>query len=171
MSAAAVVVDWGRITTKLGLHKETLAALSAFRKRAADARLAHSTYSSAPKSIDFEHYRALLKNKDVVAEGEKLFKAFKPVDYDVKAQLKAIDAFEGKAVASAQETATKIEAELGNLNATLKNIEDARPFDQLTLDDVSKARPEITKAVETMVSKGKWTVPGYVEKFGNLSAI
>lgn len=41
----------------------------------------------------------------------------------------------------------------------------------LQLDDVSKARPEITQAVENMVKKGKWTVPGYVEKFGNLSAI
>jgi hypothetical protein len=26
---------------------------------------------------------------------------------------------------------------------------------------VSKARPEITKAVETMLKKGKWSVPGY----------
>ena len=31
------------------------------------------------------------------------------------------------------------------------------------LDDVAKARPEITKAVENMVAKGKWTVPGYTE--------
>lgn len=31
------------------------------------------------------------------------------------------------------------------------------------LDDVSKARPEITSAVEAMISKGKWTVPGYTE--------
>ena len=38
--------------------------------------------------------------------------------------------------------------------------------DRLTtpqLDDVAKARPEITKTVENMVSKGKWTVPGYTE--------
>jgi hypothetical protein len=27
--------------------------------------------------------------------------------------------------------------------------------------EVSKARPEITKAVETMLKKGKWSVPGY----------
>lgn len=36
-------------------------------------------------------------------------------------------------VTSAQEAATKVEAELANLNSTLKNIEDARPFDQLTV--------------------------------------
>jgi hypothetical protein len=36
-------------------------------------------------------------------------------------------------VTSAKEAATKVESELGNLNTTLKNIEDARPFDQLTV--------------------------------------
>ncbi|SGY20501.1 BQ5605_C016g08078 [Microbotryum silenes-dioicae] len=181
---AAAVVDWGRITTKLGLHKDTLSALSAFRQRAAAARTAHTTYSAQARTIDFEHYRSVLKNKEIVAEGEKLFKSFKPVDYDVQAQLKAIAAFETKAsnmaqelttslfgsrqVASAKETANKIDSELGDLKSTLKNIEDARSFDELTLDDVAKARPEITKAVETMLKKGKWTVPGYTEKLERL---
>lgn len=36
-------------------------------------------------------------------------------------------------VSSAKEAASKVESELGNLNSTLKNIEDARPFDQLTV--------------------------------------
>ncbi len=36
-------------------------------------------------------------------------------------------------IESAKQTAAKIEAELGNLNGTLKNIEDARPFNQLTV--------------------------------------
>ncbi|KAL8293621.1 hypothetical protein RQP46_000322 [Phenoliferia psychrophenolica] len=169
--AAQVVVDWSRITTKLGLHQNTLAALSAFRKRAADARLHNSQLRDTKTEIDFEHYRNILKNREVVAEGEKLFASFKPVDYDVSAQLKTIAAFEGKAIESAKQAATKIETELADLSSTLKNIEDARPFDQLTLDDVSRARPEVTKAVETMISQGKWTVPGYTEKFGNLSAI
>ncbi|GJN90792.1 hypothetical protein Rhopal_003806-T1 [Rhodotorula paludigena] len=168
---AAAAVDWTRITSKLGLGRETLAELNAFRQRAATARTANAAVKEQKTSVDFEHYRAVLKNKDIVAEGEKLFKSFKAVDYDLQAQLKAIAAFEAKAVASAKEAATKVESELGNLNSTLKNIQDARPFDQLTLDDVAKARPEITKTVENMVSKGKWTVPGYTEKFGNLSAI
>lgn len=36
-------------------------------------------------------------------------------------------------VASAKDAATKVESELGDLKSTLKNIEDARPFDQLTV--------------------------------------
>ncbi|GAA5839270.1 hypothetical protein JCM11251_006024 [Rhodosporidiobolus azoricus] len=169
--AAQVAVDWSRISSRLGLGKETLAQLNAFRARAAAARTANAAVKEQRTTVDFEHYRNVLKNKEIVAEGEKLFKSFKAVDYDLQAQLKAIAAFEAKAVSSAKEAASKVESELGNLNTTLKNIEDARPFDQLTLDDVAKARPEITKTVENMISKGKWTVPGYTEKFGNLSAI
>ncbi|KAK4699678.1 F-type H+-transporting ATPase subunit d, partial [Phenoliferia sp. Uapishka_3] len=186
---AQVVVDWSRISTKLGLHKgesslrpsdalhsrvhpihhsktqrtDTLAALGAFRKRAAEARLHNSQLKDAKVEIDFEHYRNILKNREVVAEGEKIHANFKPVDYDVSAQLKTIAAFESKAIESAKQAATKIDAELADLSSTLKNIEDARPFNQLTLDDVSKARPEVTHAVESMIKNGKWTVPGYTE--------
>lgn len=68
----------------------------------------------------------------------------------------------------AQESATKLEAELKDLKETLSNIEGARPFDQLTTADVIAARPEIAKTVEEMVKKGKWTLPGYDEKFGSM---
>lgn len=36
-------------------------------------------------------------------------------------------------VSSAKEAATQVESELSNLSSTLKNIEDARPFEQLTV--------------------------------------
>jgi F-type H+-transporting ATPase subunit d len=68
----------------------------------------------------------------------------------VSAHLKAIDAFETKAVrwlgnfytscitelqkvAKAEETAQQIEIELKDLQATLANIEEARPFEDLTV--------------------------------------
>jgi hypothetical protein len=83
----------------INTHKtETLTALSQFRKRASEARVQNSHYAEQKTDIDFAHYRKVLKNQDVVAEAEKLFKSFKPVDYDVSAQLKTISAFESKAV-------------------------------------------------------------------------
>lgn len=102
-----------------------------------------------------------------MAQAEKLVSGFKPVTYDVSAQVKAIESFESTAVKQAQESATKLEAELKDLKETLNNIEGARPFDQLTTSDVIAARPEIAKTVEEMVKKGKWTLPGYEEKFGS----
>lgn len=69
-----------------------------FRKRATDARIANSQLKESKTSIDFEHYRRILKNKAVVEEGQKLFTSFKPKDYDVAAVLKSVEAFEGKAV-------------------------------------------------------------------------
>ena len=85
----------------------------------------------------------------------------------MSAQVKALDSFESKAVSQAQESAVKLDGELKDLKATLSNIEEARPFDQLTSDDVVAARPEIGKTVEEMVKKGKWSLPGYAEKFGS----
>ena len=79
-------------------HTETIASLQAFRKRHADAQRLHAQYASQPTAVDFSHYRSILKNQAIVDEAEKLSKDFKPVTYDVNAHIKAIEAFETKAV-------------------------------------------------------------------------
>jgi F-type H+-transporting ATPase subunit d len=151
----------------LGLGKNTTAAVQTFRKRADDARRQLTALKNQKTDVDFGHYKSVLKNQEVINQAEKILREFKPVTYDVSSQLKAIDAFEAKAVEQAQASSDKIEAELKDLKATLKNIEDARPFDQLSVDDVIAARPEIGQTVEAMVKAGKWTTPQYSEKFGS----
>lgn len=64
-------------------------------------------------------------------------------------------------VESAKQAATKVDSELSALQATLKDIEDARPVEDLTTADVAKARPAIITTAEEMVKHGKWSVPGY----------
>lgn len=86
-----------------------------------------------PQTVDFSHYRNTLKNSAVVDEIEKQFKVWKPVTYDVNRQVKAIEAFEAQAVKSAEETKGVVDGELKDLETTLKNIEEARAFDQLTV--------------------------------------
>ncbi|KIL68175.1 hypothetical protein M378DRAFT_100843 [Amanita muscaria Koide BX008] len=167
--AAVAAVDFARIYSSLGLGKETIAALQAFRKRHTDAARLNAQYASQPTTIDFSHYRSVLKNKAVVDEAEKLVKDFKPESYDVNSHIKAIETFEAKAVVSAKETELKIDAELQTLQKTLADIEEARPFEQLTAEDVGKAHPRLVETVDTMLKKGKWTVPGYKEKFGDLN--
>ncbi|KAH7888066.1 ATP7, subunit D of the stator stalk of mitochondrial F1F0 ATP synthase [Phlebopus sp. FC_14] len=169
--AAVAAVDFTRIYSTLGLGKETIAGLQAFRKRHGEAQRLHGQYALQPTTVDFAHYRSILKNTAIVDEAEKLLKDFKPVTYDANAHIKAIETFEAKAVAKAKETAEKIDVELKELQATLANIEEARPFEDLTVEDVGNAHPRIVEAVETMVKKGKWSVPGYKEKFGDLSLV
>ena len=69
-------------------------------------------------------------------EIEGHLKAFKPSTYDVDRQIKAIEAFEVQAVKSAEETKGKVDDELRELQTTLKNIETARPFEDLTVVSV-----------------------------------
>ncbi|ODN83370.1 hypothetical protein L202_01522 [Cryptococcus amylolentus CBS 6039] len=167
--SAASVVDWSKIYTGLGLDKHTVTALQSFRARHTAAINKNSALKSTVPELDLAQYKSVLKDQQAVNLAEKVLGEFKAVDYDVSKWNGVVDAFEGKAVAAAKETVSKISAEESSLQATLSNIKDARPFEDLTVDEVAKARPEIAKAVETMVKKGKWTVPGYREKFGDLS--
>jgi hypothetical protein len=79
-------------------NPETISALQAFRKRHSDAVRVQHAQSSQPTTVDFVHYRSVLKNTAIVDEAEKLLKTFKPVSYDVNAHVKAIETFEAKAV-------------------------------------------------------------------------
>ncbi|KAL8719154.1 MAG: hypothetical protein Q9225_003816 [Loekoesia sp. 1 TL-2023] len=169
--SAAAKIDWAHITTSLGLKGSTATSLQAFKKRHDDARRKVAALSQQPQTVDFSRYRSTLNNTAVVDEIEQHFKNFKPVTYDVGRQLKAIEAFEAQAVKSAEETKGKVDQEVGNLEKTLRNIEEARPFEDLTVDEVAAAQPEIDKRTEQLVSKGRWQVPGYKEKFGDLSVI
>lgn len=80
------------------IFSETIASLQAFRKRHGDAQRVAQQYASQPTTVDIAHYRSVLKNKAIVDEAEKVLKEFKPVTYDVGSHVKAIDAFEAKAV-------------------------------------------------------------------------
>lgn len=119
--------------TKLGLKGSTAQALQAFKKRNDDARRRVQLLSAQPQTVDFSHYRSILKNQAVVDDIEKQVSGFQVKKYDVGRQINAIEAFEAQAVKSAEETKGKVDAELQDLEKTLKNIETARPFEDLTV--------------------------------------
>ncbi|KAK9463351.1 uncharacterized protein V1516DRAFT_667535 [Lipomyces oligophaga] len=169
VKSAALKLDWAQVTTSLGLKGTTIASLQSFRKRNEDARRKVLELSAQPTTVDFAYYRSVLKNTAIVDQIEASYKKFKPVTYDVTAQLKTIDEFEVKAIENAKVTETKVAAEIEALVATLDNIESARPFTDLTVDDVIRAKPELETKVKEMVVKGRWDVPGYSEKFGSLA--
>ncbi|TGZ81090.1 mitochondrial ATP synthase [Ascodesmis nigricans] len=169
--SAALKVDWARLSTSLGLKGATAAQLQAFKKRNEDARRKVAALSEAPMEIDFAHYRSVLKNQAVINEIEQSYKSFSPKTYDVNKTLEAISKFEASAIKNAEETKGIVDKEIAQLQKTLANIETARPFHELTVDEVAAAAPEIDEVVEKNVKKGRWDFPGYNEKFGNLSAL
>lgn len=151
--SAALKLDWVKVSTSLGLKGQTAASLQAFKKRNDDARRKVQVLSEQAQTVDFAHYRGILKNQAVIDELENHFKSFKPATYDVNRQLKAIEAFETQAVKNAEETKGKVEAELKELQKTLENIETARPFEDLTVvragsirDGIENKKKEFTNA-------------------------
>lgn len=169
--SATTKVNWAKITSTLGLTGNTASSLTAFKKRNEEARKENLSLSQQSTEVDFNHYRSVLSNSRVIDEIEKTVSAFKPVTYDVSKTLKTIDMFEQKAVENAKLTEKSVLDEVKQLQETLKDIEGARPFDQLTVDDVAKARPDLDEKVTYMVKNSKWEVPTYKEKFGDLTVM
>ncbi len=66
-------------------------------------------------------------------EIESRVKSAKVQTYDVGRQIKAIEAFEAQAVKSAQETKGKVDVELERLGRTVRDIEEARGWEEITL--------------------------------------
>jgi hypothetical protein len=121
-----------------------VAGLQAFKKRNDDVRRKVQLLGEQPTTVDFAQYRAVLKNQAIVDEIEKRFNAFQPATYDLGRQLKAIEAFEVEAVKNAEATKEKVDLELKDLDKTLRSID----------EKTSK-----------LVSKGRWSVPGYKVRF------
>lgn len=135
--SAALKLDWTKLAAQLGLRGNTANALVSFKKRNDDARRKIQQLSELHQTVDFTAYRSQLKNSAIIDSIEKEFKAFKPATYDVERQIKAIEAFEAQAVKSAEETKGVVDRELVDLEKTLKNISDARPFEELTVVSIS----------------------------------
>ncbi|EDO15817.1 hypothetical protein Kpol_1057p5 [Vanderwaltozyma polyspora DSM 70294] len=169
--AASGKLDWAKVISSLKLTGKTATQLSSFKKRNDEARRKLFELESQSTVVDFEHYRGTLKNTAIVDKIETFYKSYKPVTIDASKQLSTIQAFETEAIANAKETEQLVARELADLQATLKNIESARPFDELTVDEVAASRPDIDAKVNEMVKKGKWEVPGYKEKFGDLNVM
>ncbi|KAJ9654057.1 ATP synthase d subunit [Neophaeococcomyces mojaviensis] len=168
---AAAKLDWSKVGSQLGLRGQTATALANFKKRNDDARRRVQQLSDQPQTVDFAHYRGILKNTQVIDEIEQYYKTFQPKTYDVSKQIKAIESFEQVALKNAEETKSKVEVELRSLEKALGDIEGARQWDETTVDEVVQAAPEIDKYTEELVKKGRWMPPGYQDKFPNLSVL
>lgn len=164
-------VDFTKVINSLGLTGTTAGSLTSFKKRHDEAKKENLDLTAQSTDIDFAHYRSVLKNSKVVDEIERAVNSFQPVTIDVSKNLKNIDVFEQKAIENAKLTEKSVIAEIAQLQATLKDIENARPLEELTVDEVIAAKPDIEDKLNYMVKNGKWEVPGYKEKFGDLAAM
>ncbi|KAJ3321283.1 ATP synthase d subunit [Boothiomyces sp. JEL0866] len=158
-------INWLALANKL--KPETIAQVNAFRARHLALVKQVQDLKESP-AISFDNYK-ILKNQKVLTEAKKSLETFKPATLDLNAQLSIIEKEKVAAIAQAKQTEAKIKEELVELNELLVNIENARPIDQMTIDDVATAYPALDATVEKMAKRGQWRVPGYYEKFGEFS--
>ncbi|OMH78436.1 ATP synthase subunit d, mitochondrial [Zancudomyces culisetae] len=161
-------IDWPLLSANLSKRPEIVKALQEFNKKFTETDRDLSALNAQKTEIDFEYYRSVLKNTEVVDKLQKKYAAFKPVKLEISEQLKAIEQLEKSASTSAKDYSVDLQNRLAGLKETIGNIQAARPVDELTTIDVCQARPETMTEVEEMVKKGEYTVPGYDSKFPSL---
>lgn len=95
-SIRAAAINWSKLSVTL--PQETVVSLQAFRKRNDEVKRVLGELKEQNTTVDFSRYRKVLKNQGIIDQAEKAISGFKPVAYNLDAQLSAIDQFESKAV-------------------------------------------------------------------------
>ncbi|CUS10926.1 unnamed protein product [Tuber aestivum] len=131
--SAALKINWAGITNSLRLKRRTAASLLAFKKWNEDARRKVAVLREQPMEVDFPYYQSILRNRAAIDEVENAWKRFQPVTYDVERQAKITEGFEAEAVRNAEAARERVNNKLRELEKTLKNIEEVRPFEDLTV--------------------------------------
>ena len=95
--SAASKLEWSKVISNLKLTGKTATQLTGFKKRNDEARRQLFALQQQDTEVDFENYRNVLNNKDVIAKIENYVKSYKTVTVDVSSQLSTLKAFETKA--------------------------------------------------------------------------
>ncbi|KAG5437734.1 hypothetical protein PCANB_000447 [Pneumocystis canis] len=171
MRSTASKINWTKLRSCYKLNTTTISSLLEFQKRNIDAQTKVNLLQEQAQGINFSYYHSIIKDKTLLNEIEKDVKGFKPLKYNIDSQMKMINLLETKAFQSAKKMEYQIDLELIQLKKTLLNIQQARPIEDLTIHDILIACPEIEEKVEKMIKNNQWSIPGYKEKFGNLTII
>jgi F-type H+-transporting ATPase subunit d len=155
-------LDYVKLQSKL--KPETWASVQSFRTRHAQLQKTLNELKDSSAEINFDAYK-VLKNQQVVEEAKRALSSQKILKFHSEKQLQEIEKARQAAVSLAKKTEQSIQAEMSELKVLQKDIEEARPIEELTVDDVAKAYPSLDKTVEKMALRGQWRVPGYYEKY------
>jgi F-type H+-transporting ATPase subunit d len=146
------------------LRQETLKKIAQFRQRKTVLLKAKQDLLA---SLALPEYS--LQNTKVLENAKASLQQFTPAKLDIQKELKELKKQKETAVQNANQTQLLIKQELQELEQLLKDIQTARPIDQLTVDDIARAYPPLDSIVEKMAKRGQWKVPGYYEKFGEFA--
>ncbi|KAJ1499107.1 ATP synthase d subunit [Coelomomyces lativittatus] len=164
-------LDLAKLAAALKLKQETTQALNAFRKRHEELLRMVGELQESRQSIDFQSYRSILKNQKIVDEAESVFKNYVPSAFPLEAQFKVIQAFQTISLEKAAETERQLQEQLKDLNETLKNIKEARPVEELSMEDIVQAVPSIDATVTQRSKNHDWIHKDFEKKFGDFSLL
>ena len=111
--------------------------------------------------IDLSHYRSKLQDAPEYArlleESESRLKAFAPTKIDVQSQLALLEGERQRKLKEADAYLQRLETELGKLRDQVHKLQNAKPADEMTVDDVYALYPELKERVYNNIKNDNWS--------------
>ena len=161
MSAKQVVsntLNWTKILSKCSPNvRKTLLETRAYHE---DLRRQISEIKQGMPKVDFGVYRQTLPKlmSKIVDEAESQFKAYKPPKIDVKSSINELEQERDLKIRLSQEFIINLESKVDKFKSQLNKLENSKPVDELTVEDVYEMHPEFREQVYEAIRNDHWAV-------------
>lgn len=159
-SAKQVALNWTKILSKCSptVRKTILET----RSHHEDLRRQIQEQKQSIPKLDFGLYRQSLPKElwKIVDEAENQFKAYKIPKIDVNSSIKELEAERELKTKLSQEFIINLECKVEKLKEQLKKLENSKPVDEITVEDVYEMHPELREQVHEAIRNDHWAVGG-----------
>ena len=148
-------VNWAALAARIPKDPKASAGFDEMRIKFETAKGALNTVPETPAPIDWDHYKAVVKNTALV---EKFHAAYSSlaVPYPSTAEsLAALAAEKDAQVAADAETAKALEGTVMKAQENIDKITGIKAYEIMTLDEYLALNPEVQAKIDAYVAEGE----------------
>lgn len=149
------VVDWTKVLSKCTPESRKMVIEVRSKNEELKRQILETKANAA--SLDWSRYEGVLGSA-MVQEQQLRQKAFKPATIQVASALSELQSEESKMLGKAKAFLADLEKEIEGAKEALKRAENAKPVEQLTIDDVYEMKPELKTAFDEKMKRDDWYV-------------
>lgn len=155
---ASNTLNWTKVLLKCSPNvRKTILETRAHHE---DLRRQISEIKQSMPKLDFGVYRQTLPKEmaKIVDESENQFKSYKPPKIDVNSSIKELEQERDLKIKMSQEFIINLESRVDQLKSQLHKLENAKPVDEITVEDVYEMHPELREQVHEAIKNDHWAV-------------
>ena len=155
---ASNTLNWTKVLSKCSPNvRKTILETRAHHE---DLRRQISEIKQSMPKLDFGVYRQTLPKgmAKIVDDAESQLKAYKPPKIDVNSSIKELEQERDLKIQMSQEFIINLESRVDKLKSQLNKLENSKPVDEITVEDVYEIHPELREQIHDAIRNDHWAV-------------